>query len=135
MLHGPFFWSWFRIVDRIVGARASIGGALTKTLLGQFVAFPIYLVAFFAVRNTLDGAPLAQTRADVADKLLPTVLAGTAVWVPANLINFSFVPLQHRVLFVNCVGLGWQAYMSRLVAARRPDSDHAVVPDHVATAY
>ena len=34
------------------------------------------------------------------------------VWTPVQFINFSYVPLQFRVLFANVVALGWNAYLA-----------------------
>ena len=35
-----------------------------------------------------------------------------AMWIPAQLINFKFVPPQYQVLFANFVALFWNAYLS-----------------------
>ena len=34
------------------------------------------------------------------------------VWPGVQAINFKFVPLDHRVLVVNVVSLGWNCYLS-----------------------
>ena len=34
------------------------------------------------------------------------------VWPVVQCLNFSIVPLQYRLLFVNVVALGWNAYLS-----------------------
>ena len=36
------------------------------------------------------------------------------VWPFVQAINFKVVPLQHRVLVVNVVSLGWNCYLSFL---------------------
>jgi hypothetical protein len=38
-------------------------------------------------------------------------LNGWKVWPVAALINYKFVPLQFRVLFINCVALGWSIFL------------------------
>jgi len=36
------------------------------------------------------------------------------VWPAVQAVNFKFVPLEHRVLVVNVVSLGWNCYLSYL---------------------
>lgn len=40
--------------------------------------------------------------------------ANWAVWPAVQAINFTLVPLQHRVLVVNIVSLGWNCFLSYL---------------------
>jgi protein Mpv17 len=117
ILHGPFFYGHFRLMERVVGPGRTLGAVVAKALIGQFVSFPVYLLGFFPLRGALDGASAQEIRATIADKLPRTVVAGAAVWVPANLLNFALVPLPYRLVYVNCIGLGWQTYLSHIAAS------------------
>lgn len=39
------------------------------------------------------------------EKVIPTVVAGWKLWIPAHAINFGFVPSSQRVLYVNVVAV------------------------------
>lgn len=55
------------------------------------------------------------------------VLAGAAVWPPAQMVNFFFVPLAYRVLFINMVGFGWSTYTSLIASQafhQRQNGEH-----------
>ena len=39
------------------------------------------------------------------------------IWPFVQMVNFKVVPLQHRVLFVNVISIGWNCYLSYLNSA------------------
>lgn len=55
---------------------------------------------------------------DPKEKLQSTYTSALAknwmVWPLVQSVNFKFVPLEHRVLVVNLVSLGWNCYLSYL---------------------
>ena len=69
-----------------------------------------YIVWSFACREGgLDGCGN-----ELKAKLWPAMKVSYIVWPAALLLNFTFVPIPFRVLFTNCVGLGYGAFMSFL---------------------
>lgn len=42
---------------------------------------------------------------------LPAFSSGCIFWPIANVINFRYVPSTHRVLYVNAMGLIWNAFL------------------------
>jgi pimeloyl-ACP methyl ester carboxylesterase len=56
------------------------------------------------------------------------LFAGATIWPPAQVINFFFVPLPYRVLFMNMVGFGWSTYTS-LVASQAFHHPHLAKAD------
>lgn len=54
----------------------------------------------------------------VKDKLakawVPGMTNNFLLWPWVQAVNFKFVPLEHRVLVVNFVALGWNCYLSYL---------------------
>lgn len=49
---------------------------------------------------------------------LPIIFASYKIWPLASVVNFAFVPVEKRIVFLSAVGLGWGIYMS-LMAARQ----------------
>lgn len=111
LFQAPFAHNWFQVLDRLI----PLGGSkslLLKVLVDQSVAAPTYTAAFFMARGLLAG----KTTDEMADKFqqdYPQAVAKAAVvFGGANLINFYFVPLQFRVLFVNCTAFAWNTYLA-----------------------
>lgn len=73
---------------------------------------PIFLPTWLTSLWIMEG----QTSQDISTMLqaeVPTALvANWALWVPAQLINFRYIPGKFQVLFSNIVALGWNAFLS-----------------------
>ena len=45
-------------------------------------------------------------------KFWPTLLNNYKVWPAVHMVNFLVVPVQHRLLVTNTVGVFWNAYLT-----------------------
>ncbi|QKX63816.1 uncharacterized protein TRUGW13939_10987 [Talaromyces rugulosus] len=70
--------------------------------MDQTLFAPTAISMFFAVTSAMEGKnPIAQ----VKEKLGPTYKMNFLLWPWVQLLNFTLVPLQYRLLFVNTVNL------------------------------
>ncbi|POM76124.1 Hypothetical protein PHPALM_6678 [Phytophthora palmivora] len=94
---------------------------MKRLALDQLGFAPTFLPVFLSSVLTLEGH--AQ---DIPDKLRndwwPVTKANWGVWVPAQILNFRFVPGPMQVLFSNVVGLLWNAYLSYVSHSTVPKS-------------
>lgn len=65
---------------------------------------PAFLAAFLMILQKLDGKSMNEIKDKLNADLYPTVFKNFVVWVPAQYINFAFVPPPLQVLFANVVG-------------------------------
>jgi len=49
-------------------------------------------------------------------KYVPTLQAGWKLWPAAHVINFAFVPTQHRILYTNVISVAGTYILSRAAA-------------------
>lgn len=54
----------------------------------------------------------ASPKDRLQSKYIEALKKNWIVWPPVQAVNFTFVPLEHRVLVVNIVSLGWNCYLS-----------------------
>ena len=100
--------------------KTRITKALKMVFLDQAVASPFlnggFLFAFAAISAIASGHGFGNAASTGVHKvqvaLWPTLLASWRIWPVANLINFAFVPVHLRVLFLNLIGVGWNIIMS-----------------------
>lgn len=84
---------------------------MTKMVLDQVIWAPFNTVVFYSYLAASTGS-LGDLHVVLQTKLIPTILAGYALWPLAHIINFRFVPQQHRLLYVNLVNLVWTVWLS-----------------------
>ena len=58
------------------------------------------------------GSYLSQIEKDLARDLPEMLVVNWCLWVPAQMMNFTFIPLKYQVLFGNFVAVTWNIYLS-----------------------
>ena len=107
-----------------------------KVGLDQLLYAPLSTAAFFAWINIASGTA-ANTPADLAEKLAPSVKAAWALWVPAMTINMALVPPDVRILFINATAIVWTMVLSSMAdsgTASAPDATELPVVDALSLA-
>ncbi|CUS13804.1 unnamed protein product [Tuber aestivum] len=109
--------------------RISKSNTLRKFLLDQFLGGPVNNALFLAAMAGFRGLPLegavqyvkaVSLPSDSFTKgkmeFLPLSLASYKLWPFASIIAFVFIPVERRLLFGGFVALGWNIYLSLLMA-------------------
>lgn len=131
----PILHVWYGFLRRAVPGTSNL--AIAKRLAMDQLGFaPTFLPIFFTALLTLEG-DVDKVPEKIKNDWWPAVTANWVLWVPAQLINFRFVPGSLQVLFSNVVGLFWNSYLSFLShsdanmpvapAAAVHEEDHDVV--------
>jgi len=116
---GPPHHYWYTYLDRLLpGTSSRI--ILKKILADQLLAAPFFAVTFVVGAAVLEGRGLAQAWGEFLDKFPTIYLFDWLIWPPSQALNFLFVPAQFRVLYVNCVTVLWDIFLSYI--KHRPDS-------------
>jgi len=117
---------WLRKLEGIVGGN-TWRHALTKVTLHQAIASPIHNSLFYGYvgwwqtqgeeKSLWWDAWMLKLR----NELITTQISACAVWFPANMLAFSFLPLRYRVVFQSLLGTLWMAYLSHIGHAEEKD--------------
>lgn len=106
---GPVATNWFGFLARNVNMRNRRVETLARVACDQLLFAPVMIGVFLSSMATMEGAN-AQAR---LEKTWWTALkANWMVWPFVQFINFTFMPLQHRLLFANVISIGWNSYLS-----------------------
>jgi len=50
-------------------------------------------------------------------QLIPSLVVGWYIWPIIQLLNFTLIPLDLRILYCNCINIAWTAYISNFAMA------------------
>lgn len=112
----PILRKWFNILDRVVAKdQPRLMRGLKKVCIHQaiftapFNLFISYLTLF------INGHRHDQIMESLNEDYFDIIKYGFLFWTPAQLINFSILPLRHQVMYVQGVALIWNSYLSWLL--------------------
>ena len=108
VVFGPAATQWYKLLQRIKFSNRNVTIA-ARVLTDQTVFASCNLALFLSSMAWMEGADPKQR---LNEKYIEALKKNWMVWPPVQTINFGFVPLQHQVLVVNVVSLGWNCYLS-----------------------
>ncbi|KAF7513766.1 Protein required for ethanol metabolism [Endocarpon pusillum] len=110
-IFGPAATRWYQFLQRKINLPNHNATIAARVLADQTVFSTTNLFCFLSSMAILEGS-------SPGEKLEKSYFAGLKanwlVWPAVQAINFSIVPLHHRVLVVNIVSLGWNCFLSYL---------------------
>ena len=128
-----FFWSgpvthvWYSLLEQIYAFLAQIFdiqnagiGLIVKLFLDAALFSPTVVAGYFIVRSLLEGSGVAGAREKLQTKFKPTLFGAWKFWPLVNSINFWFVPLPYRVLYMNVLSLLWSGYLTYINSTKAP---------------
>jgi protein Mpv17 len=108
---GPVASTWFNVLARRVNFGSANTTILARVACDQGVFAPTMIGVFLGSMAVLEGgSPREKLDKSYSDALLTNWM----IWPFVQMVNFKLVPLQHRLLFVNVISIGWNCYLSFL---------------------
>eukprot|EP00884_Botryococcus_braunii_P002251 jgi/Botrbrau1/12026/Bobra.0293s0003.1 len=117
-LHAPSCHWFFEQLDRLVlpNAPRSWPAILWKVAADRCILTPVLMAACFSYIRAMEGN-WREIRPTLSEKLLKTWVVSQAVWPLAHIVNFSVVPPEQRVLFVNVVSVFWNVVLCQMASS------------------
>ncbi|ETS81974.1 Protein sym-1 [Pestalotiopsis fici W106-1] len=108
---GPAATTWFKFLQRNVVLRNKNAEIVARVACDQGLFAPTFIGIFLSSMAIMEGG---SPRDKLEKSYLPALQTNYLIWPFVQLVNFKFVPLHHRVLFVNFISIGWNCYLSFL---------------------
>jgi protein Mpv17 len=105
-----------------VGTVTRLGQHVARALIDQLGHVPtIYFPSFYALKAVAEGRPLIRGECSAASLYRKEgwecLKANWFIWIPAQIVNFAFVPIHLRVPFVSSTSFGWTIILSTMQGA------------------
>ncbi|XP_076758018.1 mpv17-like protein 2 isoform X1 [Xylocopa sonorina] len=111
LAQGPFHHWFYMILDRVIPGRNAVS-VVKKTCVDQTIASPICLGMFFVGLGLLENRTVEEIREEVKTKLYDTWRVDCCFWPPTQCVNFLFIPLRYRVLYINFMTMIYDVFLS-----------------------
>ncbi|KAJ8069994.1 hypothetical protein OCU04_000398 [Sclerotinia nivalis] len=110
-IFGPIATNWFKFLQNHVVLKNKNLEMAARVAADQCIVAPLNLGLFLTTMSVLEGSdPKKKLEANYSTALQKNYM----IWPAVQAVNFKLVPLEHRVLVVNIVSLGWNCYLSYL---------------------
>ncbi|KAK8853293.1 hypothetical protein IAR55_003997 [Kwoniella newhampshirensis] len=107
----PLAHFWLGGLERIRHA-SKIATLANKLVLDIFIWSPFVTFMFPTTLGLLEGRSVDEVQKKVALGWFPTWQKAVCVFGPTQVLNFTFIPPQHRLATVQSVGLCWNIFLS-----------------------
>ncbi|KAJ5273782.1 Mpv17/PMP22 [Penicillium angulare] len=108
---GPVATGWYRVLQNHIVFKSTAVTTVARVAADQFAFAPVQLTCFLSAMAVMEGSdPVEKWKRS----FVPSYKANCLVWPFVQAVNFTFVPLELRVLVVNVVSLGWNCFLSLL---------------------
>ncbi|CAM1292694.1 Uncharacterised protein g511 [Pycnogonum litorale] len=106
---GVILHYWYILLEKYMPAR-TFKLIITKVLLDQIIYSPVNLVVLFGTVGLFEKSAIEYIKKEVLHKGWRIYMTEWYIWPPAQLINFSLVPLKYRMLFDSMISFGFDIY-------------------------
>ncbi|TFA98299.1 Protein SYM1 [Trichoderma ghanense] len=120
---GPVATTWLGFLARRVRLRNARVETLARVAADQLLFAPVMIGVFLSSMATMEGKS-AKERLD--QTWWPALKANWVLWPAVQFVNFTFLPLQYRLLFANVISIGWNSYLS-WVNSKGGSEDHELI--------
>ncbi|CAJ0577635.1 unnamed protein product, partial [Mesorhabditis spiculigera] len=110
-LVAPVLFHWFRTLDRLRFGPPVLH-PVQRVLVDQLLFGPVFSTCWLTSLRILEGRSWEDNFKLLQRDWWPLWKTGLCFWPIVQLLNFTFVPLNNRVITTNAAGLIWNCYIS-----------------------
>jgi len=111
LVFGPLVHEYYEFSDYILPVDVGMN-RLYKIFMDQTIYLSIKCSIYIVAVNVLAGESLEYSIQTAKDKILGIMFTAWRFWPLVHCITYGAIPARHRILWVNCVDLFWNAILA-----------------------
>jgi protein Mpv17 len=109
---GPTVHAWYKFLDKKIHKEVGWRRGIIKVFFDQLIFAPLSLLVFISVISLMEGMDHQQIQEKLNTHYFDILIANYKVWPAVQFFNFTVIPLNYRVLFVQSLSIIWNTYLS-----------------------
>mmetsp|Transcript_8828 Transcript_8828/g.12551 ORF Transcript_8828/g.12551 Transcript_8828/m.12551 type:complete len:548 (+) Transcript_8828:63-1706(+) len=124
MFFGPLVHQYYEFSDTILPVDIGMN-RLYKILMDQTLYLSVKCSIYIIAVGILSGETLETATQNVKNKIAEIMLTAWKFWPLVHCVTYNVIPARHRILWVNCVDLIWNAILALKTSGQTDDDDNA----------
>lgn len=126
---GPLVHEYYQFSDHILPVEGGMWNRLEKILMDQTIYLTVKCSIYISAVGLLQGDDINTVKTNVQTKLPSIVLTAWKFWPLVHLVTYGVIPARHRILWVNCVDLVWNAILATMASQKKEIPEEEIVAE------
>jgi protein Mpv17 len=120
LFHGTISHFFYNKLEDVIPGTTTIP-IIKKVFTDQVLWAPIFTFVYLTWMGVTSGLSPAAVGEKIKTDLIKGVVGSWSVWPLVHAIGFKFVPLRQRLLYINCIQIGYNVFLSMLGSNSKSD--------------
>eukprot|EP00554_Chaetoceros_debilis_P012090 CAMPEP_0194118520 /NCGR_PEP_ID=MMETSP0150-20130528/35815_1 /TAXON_ID=122233 /ORGANISM="Chaetoceros debilis, Strain MM31A-1" /LENGTH=308 /DNA_ID=CAMNT_0038809917 /DNA_START=427 /DNA_END=1353 /DNA_ORIENTATION=- len=125
LVFGPLVHQYYEFSDSILPVEIGIN-RFYKIMMDQTLYLSIKCSVYIVGVNMLAGESWEYSSGVAKDKIRDIMVTAWKFWPLVHCVTYGFIPARHRILWVNCVDLFWNAILALKTSAATEEEDGVI---------
>lgn len=105
-LQAPIYHYYYEVTEHFFPS-GPVVNQLIKTFIDQTATMAFWNAVYYSSMGILNGQSIAEVSHTVRTTAWPLLKTSWKLWPAAHIITYGFVPVQHRLLWVDFIEMVW----------------------------
>mmetsp|Transcript_18346 Transcript_18346/g.25880 ORF Transcript_18346/g.25880 Transcript_18346/m.25880 type:complete len:416 (+) Transcript_18346:218-1465(+) len=127
---GPLVHMYYEWSDTILPP-TDVVNRVQKIIMDQTLYLSIKCSMYITAVGLLGGDSIEDVTDNVKERILPILFTAWRFWPLVHCVTYGLIPARHRILWVNCVDLIWNAILASKASGDAPIEEDVVEGEEI----